>query len=102
MQILSTCRETLQSLEGTIQADTEQLVSLEAAMQSKQKAIADNEEKLETYTRHIADLQAQLGTKELGKLTTAEVKESQQLKKHLLQWQVIVELPEAKISDLLL
>lgn len=99
---MSTCREALQRLEGTIQADREQLVSLEAAINSKQKAIADNEEMLELYTNQIADVQAQLGTKELGKLTAAEVKESHQLKDDLLQWQVIAELPEAKISVLLL
>ena len=83
-------RETLERLQASIQADDEQLQSLDSAIESKTKAISDNEEFLRRETVQVSELKAELGTKELGKLTQAEVEESQSLSRQLLQWKASI------------
>ena len=82
--------ENLKRLEAAIQAGDEQMHSLDSAVQSKKKAIAENEKLLQFEDLHTSELHAELGTKELGKLTQAEVEESRSLERQLLQWQVAV------------
>ena len=78
----------MERLQAAIQAGNEQLHSLDIAIQSKNKAISENEELLRLDEFHISELQAELGSKELGKLTQVEVEESRNLERQLLQWQV--------------
>lgn len=82
------CRAELGELQAAIQADSEELLNLDSLAQSKLKAIAKNEESLRRDAIWLSDLKSELGSKELGKLSKAEVKEKQDLTKAIAQLQV--------------
>lgn len=79
------CRAELAKLEMNIREDTDQLQATERSMQEKRRAIAKDEEQLAVGGLQIGELQAELGNKELGKLSQAEVQEKQRLSIQLMQ-----------------
>ena len=81
-------RAKLEDLQASIRADTEELAGFDGTVQSKRKAIAENEELLRVDEQRLTDLNAELSSKELGKLSQAEIQEKSRLGTQILKWKV--------------
>ena len=73
------CRKEIQRLQSGIRVTRGRLQDMEASMEAKRRSVADREHSAQQLATDIADVSADLGSRELGRLTDEEQQEKQRL-----------------------